>query len=158
MVPEVPFYVNALTTHPMRPHGAPNGPPRGTGARSTQEQPLVVGYGRQLMLEAPRAAIRISRPAVAHGKVTHGALSALLLAAPAVCCRSNTSRAMMRGRRLPAALPPVGGSVWQPTHLLGSRAWILSARDGGRSHARMHAVQRGLWHAWDICPAVHVPP
>ena len=54
MVPEVPFYVNALTTHPMRPHGAPNGPPGGTGARSTQEQPLVVGYGRQLMLEAPQ--------------------------------------------------------------------------------------------------------
>ena len=40
---------------PMRPHGAPNGPPRGTGAQCTQEQPLVVGYGRQLMLEAPQS-------------------------------------------------------------------------------------------------------
>ena len=55
VVPEVSFYVNALITLPMRPHGAPNGPPRGTGAQCTQEQPLVVGYGRQLMLEAPQS-------------------------------------------------------------------------------------------------------
>ena len=81
---------NALTTLPMRPHGAPNGPPRGTGAGSTQDQPLVVGYGRQLMLEAPhpgaRAAIRISRPAVAHAARQGDTRSALRSSAGCSCC------------------------------------------------------------------------
>ena len=45
---------NALITLPMRPHDAPNGSPRVTGAGSTQEQHLVIRGGRQLMLEVPQ--------------------------------------------------------------------------------------------------------
>ena len=75
---------NALTTLPMRPHGAPNGPPRGTGAGSTQDQPLVVGYGRQLMLEAPQGG-HLHQP-VSRGARRGRTWSALRSYAGCFCC------------------------------------------------------------------------
>ena len=87
--------LRARTAHPMAlPATLALGPPRSSRWSSDM---AVSSCSKR-----PRAVICISQSAVALGEVAHGALSALLLAATAVPCGTNTSSATMS--RLPLRL------------------------------------------------------